>query len=71
MAMWCIMASPLLMSTDLRKIRPESKALLLNKRAIAINQDAMGIQGKRIVKVRINTEKNFKYIQFLFSERAN
>jgi hypothetical protein len=51
MAMWCIMAAPLLMSTDLRTTNAESKALLLNKRAIAINQDALGIQGKRISKV--------------------
>ncbi|ELU14039.1 hypothetical protein CAPTEDRAFT_154474 [Capitella teleta] len=50
MAMWCIMASPLIMSTDLRTINDESKALLLNKRAIAINQDALGVQGKRISK---------------------
>ena len=51
MAMWCIMASPLIMSNDLRQLRPESKALLQNKYAIAINQDAMGKQGRRIKKV--------------------
>ena len=51
MAMWAIMASPLIMSNDLRDIRPESKALLLNKAAIAINQDSMGKQGTRISSV--------------------
>ena len=45
-AFWCLMASPLLMSVDLRSINPESKALLLNKHAIAINQDARGAQGQ-------------------------
>ena len=39
------------MSVDLRTIRAESKALLQNKAAIAINQDALGKQGKRIAKV--------------------
>ena len=52
MAMWSIMASPLIMSNDLRTMRPESKALLQNKYAIAVNQDAMGKQGRRITKVR-------------------
>ena len=51
MAMWSVMASPLLMSVDLRNIRPESKALLQNKGAIQINQDPMGKQGTRLVKV--------------------
>ncbi len=48
MAMWAIMASPLLMSVDLRTINPMSKALLQNKNVIAINQDPLGFQGKRI-----------------------
>jgi len=51
MAIWAILAAPLLASVDLRTIRPESKALLQNKGAIAINQDALGIQGRHIYKV--------------------
>nr|KAG5711605.1 hypothetical protein BaRGS_016787 [Batillaria attramentaria] len=50
MAIWAIMAAPLYMSNDLRNIRPESRALLLNKRVIAINQDPLGIQGIRLFK---------------------
>ena len=53
MAMWCIMASPLIMSVDLRTIHPDSKALLQNKNAIAVNQDPMGRQGRRISKVTV------------------
>ncbi|KAK6172590.1 hypothetical protein SNE40_016215 [Patella caerulea] len=45
--MWAMMASPLMMSVDLRNIRPESKALLQNKNIIAINQDPRGIMGVR------------------------
>lgn len=48
MGMWAIMASPLLMSVDLRNIRASSKALLQHRGLIAINQDPMGIQGKRV-----------------------
>ena len=47
MAIWAVMASPLIMSTDLRDIRPEFAAILLNTGALAINQDPLGMQGKR------------------------
>ena len=43
MGMWALFAAPLLMSTDLRELRNESRAVLLNREAIAINQDPAGI----------------------------
>ncbi|CAL1543439.1 unnamed protein product [Lymnaea stagnalis] len=51
MALWAIMASPLFLSNDLRNISERAKSLILNKGAIAINQDALGIQGTRIWQV--------------------
>ncbi|CAC5379335.1 unnamed protein product [Mytilus coruscus] len=51
MALWAVMAAPLMMSNDLRQIDPQSKALLLNKNVLKINQDPMGIQGNRILKI--------------------
>uniref|UniRef100_G3TIT7 Alpha-galactosidase n=2 Tax=Loxodonta africana TaxID=9785 RepID=G3TIT7_LOXAF len=45
MALWAIMAAPLLMSNDLRHISPQAKALLQDKDVIAINQDILGKQG--------------------------
>lgn len=51
MALWAIMAAPLFMSNDLRNISSEARSILQNKMAITINQDAMGMQGRRIVKV--------------------
>ncbi|KAH7952824.1 hypothetical protein HPB49_001540 [Dermacentor silvarum] len=50
MAYWAIMAAPLIMSNDLRDISPESKDLLLNKFIIAIDQDPLGLMGRRIHK---------------------
>ncbi|KAL5011871.1 hypothetical protein ScPMuIL_010422 [Solemya velum] len=50
MGMWAMMASPLFMSVDLRSIRNQSLALLKNKRLIAINQDPLGTQGRRVWK---------------------
>ncbi|KAG8554154.1 hypothetical protein GDO81_003686 [Engystomops pustulosus] len=51
MALWSIMAAPLLMSNDLRNINPRSQALLQNQEVIAINQDSLGAQGYRVLKV--------------------
>lgn len=50
MALWAIMAAPLIMSNDLRDICPRSKELLQNRHVIAINQDPLGRQGYRTVK---------------------
>ncbi len=52
MALWAIMAAPLLMSNDLRHICPKAKELLQNKQIIAINQDPLGMQGHRTLKVK-------------------
>lgn len=50
MALWSAMASPLLSSVDLRTIDPKYRAILQNRAVIAVNQDPLGIQGKRIFK---------------------
>ncbi|XP_058505908.1 alpha-galactosidase A [Solea solea] len=51
MALWAIMAAPLLMSNDLRDICPRSKDLLQNRRIIDISQDSLGKQGYRTAKM--------------------
>lgn len=51
-AIWAILAAPLLMSVDLRTIRPEYKAILQNRKIIEVDQDPLGIQGRRIYKVK-------------------
>lgn len=48
--LWAVMASPLLMSNDLRDIKKEFSDLLKNKEIIAVNQDPMGKMGKRVQK---------------------
>lgn len=49
-ALWAILAAPLLMSVDLRTIQPEFEAILKNRKIIAVDQDPLGIQGRRIYK---------------------
>lgn len=48
MAIWAILAAPLLMSVDLKNIRPEFHEILINPHVIAVNQDELGIQGTRV-----------------------
>lgn len=43
-ALWCIMASPLLVGCDMTRISPEALALMTNPHLIALNQDRLGIQ---------------------------
>lgn len=46
-AMWCMLASPLIMGNDLRSTSPETIKTLINKEVVAVNQDKLGIQGLR------------------------
>lgn len=52
MAIWSILAAPLLISADIRPghhgVGPEFARILLNGDAIAINQDALGLMGERL-----------------------
>jgi alpha-galactosidase len=48
MSLWVILAAPLLAGNDLSKMTNADKNLLMNKDAIAIDQDALGKQGDRL-----------------------
>ncbi|OIP84507.1 MAG: alpha-galactosidase [Porphyromonadaceae bacterium CG2_30_38_12] len=45
---WCLLAAPLITGNDLRKMDEKTKSILLNKYAIEVNQDKLGIQGSKI-----------------------
>jgi alpha-galactosidase len=44
-SLWAISAAPLIAGNDLRSMSAATKAILTNKEIIALNQDAMGLQG--------------------------
>ncbi|XP_030637329.1 alpha-N-acetylgalactosaminidase [Chanos chanos] len=56
MALWAIMAAPLFMSNDLRTLSSSARFILQNKVAIAINQDPLGVQGRRLLKEKSGVE---------------
>jgi alpha-galactosidase len=44
MSLWCMMASPLAVSADIRNMNAATKNILLNEEVIALNQDELGKQ---------------------------
>ncbi len=49
-SMWALISAPLLTGNDLGNMSAATREILLNKEVIAIDQDALGQQGRRILK---------------------
>jgi len=47
-SLWCLLAAPLMAGNDLRSMSPEIRAILTNREAIAVNQDPLGMQGRKV-----------------------
>ena len=47
-SMWAMLAAPLLAGNDLPHMKPEIKAILTNKEVIALDQDPLGKQARRV-----------------------
>src|SRR6185437_10827897 len=50
MSLWCLLAAPLIAGNDLTRTSSKDLAILTNPEIIAIDQDALGIQGRRITE---------------------
>ena len=46
-SLWCMLAAPLIAGNDVRKMSPEITAVMIDKEAIAVNQDPLGKEGWR------------------------
>ncbi|KAK4488967.1 hypothetical protein RD792_004758 [Penstemon davidsonii] len=49
-SIWALVKAPLIIGCDIRSIDNVTLALLSNKEVIAVNQDKLGVQGKKIRK---------------------
>ena len=49
-SLWAILAAPLMAGNDLRSMTPEIRDILTNKEVIAIDQDPLGREGRRVWK---------------------
>ncbi|CAK9325725.1 unnamed protein product [Citrullus colocynthis] len=47
-SLWAISKAPLLLGCDLRNLTKETKEIIMNKEVIAVNQDPLGVQAKKV-----------------------
>ncbi len=47
-SLWALLAAPLLAGNDLRAMSPSTKETLTNREVIAVDQDALGVQGHKV-----------------------
>jgi alpha-galactosidase len=47
-SLWAMMAAPLMAGNDIPAMSEATKAILLNREVIAVDQDPLGIQGRRV-----------------------
>ncbi|MCR5686081.1 MAG: glycoside hydrolase family 27 protein [Lachnospiraceae bacterium] len=64
MVMWCMMNSPLMLGLDLRRVKKgdELYRVIANEEMIALDQDKLGIQAKRIYTDLIGAGSDKEYI---------
>ena len=62
--MWCMMNSPLMLGLDLRRVKKGDKLwkIIANKELIALNQDALGVQAKRVFCSLTQDKPDVSYI---------
>ncbi|TFI56322.1 glycoside hydrolase family 27 protein [Sphingomonas parva] len=49
-SLWAMMAAPLMAGNDVASMDAETRAILLNKDVIAVDQDRLGVQGRRVAR---------------------
>jgi alpha-galactosidase len=49
-SLWAMLAAPLIAGNDLTRMTPETRAILTNAEVIAVDQDPLGVQARRVVK---------------------
>jgi alpha-galactosidase len=49
-SLWAMMASPLIAGNDIAHMDSTTRSILLNKEVIAVDQDPLGVQGRRVSK---------------------
>ncbi|KAL6897322.1 hypothetical protein ACP4OV_007018 [Aristida adscensionis] len=47
-SIWALVKAPLLIGCDIRSMSDETKEILSNKHVIAVNQDELGVQGRKV-----------------------
>jgi alpha-galactosidase len=59
-SLWAMLAAPLMAGNDIRKMNEDTRTVLTNKDIVAVNQDALGVQGFRYSKKEDSLQIWFK-----------
>ena len=59
-SLWAISKAPLLVGCDVTKMTEETKSILMNPEVIAVNQDPLGIQGRKVTSSQVYRPLGFK-----------
>jgi alpha-galactosidase len=76
-SLWCMMAAPLITGNDVRAMSAVTRTILTNKEVIAVDQDSLGKQGRRVVTgateawVKLLTSNDRAEYALLFFNRKN
>lgn len=64
MTMWCMLNAPLMLGLDLRRVKKGDEIwnIIANEKIIALNQDSLGIQAKRIYSTKQIKAADQEYI---------
>jgi len=49
-SLWAVLAAPLIAGNDLSRMSPAIRAILTNREVIAVDQDSLGMEGRRVWK---------------------
>ena len=70
--LWAISKAPLIIGCDVTNMTKEIKNILMNREVIAINQDSLGEQGRKIKYKKIDLPENYNlYPEFLDISTCN
>ncbi|MCR5251383.1 MAG: alpha-galactosidase [Lachnospiraceae bacterium] len=64
-AMWCMLNSPLMLGLDLRRVRKDDELyrIIADRELIALNQDPLGVQAKRVFSTLAKERPDTEYIR--------
>jgi alpha-galactosidase len=58
--LWALMKAPLLVGCDVTKMSDDVRAILTNPEVIAVNQDPLGVQGRKVASARVQRPAGFQ-----------
>uniref|UniRef100_A0A453KJ84 Alpha-galactosidase n=1 Tax=Aegilops tauschii subsp. strangulata TaxID=200361 RepID=A0A453KJ84_AEGTS len=47
-SIWALVKAPLILGCDVSSMTPETKDIISNQNVIAVNQDKLGVQGRKV-----------------------